>query len=80
MVGARREDGRQRFRIYLNQEEYEALKSQGFEIVDPREAAKKRRAERKAKKAASGEAGVSEEAPQAEVTLDEADDPFADFG
>ncbi len=75
-VGARRDDGRQRYRIYLNQEEFTKLQSQGFEMVDPREAAKARRAARKAKKASAAEAGESEAVAAGDVS-DE--DPFADF-
>lgn len=66
-----REDGRQRYRIYLTVEEAVTLKTQGFEVTDPREAAKARRAARKAAKATG--------APAAEAAVEEGD-PFADFG
>jgi len=77
-VGARREDGRQRYRIYLSPQEYEDLKAKGFELVDPREAAKARRAARKAKKAAAAEAKADDGGQAAQVEQDE-EDPFADF-
>lgn len=70
VVGARRADGRQRYRIYCNKEEAVKLLAEGFELTDPREAAKARRLARKAKKAGS-EVEVSAEA--------EGEDPFADF-
>ena len=70
VVGAKREDGRQRYRIYLTSDEAADLLAKGYEISDPREAAKARRA---AKKAAQAEGG---EAPKA----DSDDDLFSDFG
>lgn len=69
---SKRDDGRTRYQIYLTKEESVTLLSQGFEITDPRVAAKERRAARKAAKAA-GEAGEA-----VEVTVDDGD-PFADF-
>lgn len=73
---AKREDGRQRYRIYLTPEEAAKLLAEGYEVSDPREAAKARRAARRAQKAAAG-TEVSEAG--AEKAEDE-DDPFADFG
>ena len=67
---SKREDGRRRYRIFLSEEEY-ALLSATYEVVDPRVAAKARRAERKAKAAAGGAATA------AEVTDEE--DPFGGF-
>lgn len=72
VVGARREDGRQRYRIYLSPEEFETLKAGGYELNDPRVAAKARRAARKGKAAPQGE-----EKPGEPVA---GEDPFADFG
>lgn len=66
VVGARREDGRQRYRIYLTPEEAAKLLTEGYEVTDPRKAAAERRA---AKKTTAGEV---------ESPLEE--DPFADFG
>lgn len=73
VVGAARADGRQRYRIYLNPEEAAKLLAEGFEVTDPRVAAKARRAARKAAKAAGGD-----EAPEAPAEGGE--DLFADFG
>lgn len=69
VVGAKRADGRQRYRIYLTQDEAAKLLAEGYEVTDPREAAKARRAARKATK---------DEAPEAKSG--ESDDLFADFG
>jgi len=69
-VGASREDGRQRYRIYLTPAEASKLGAEGYELSDPREAAKARRA---AKKADKGEAPAVEETGTVE-------DPFAAFG
>lgn len=72
VFGARapkRDDGRTRYQIYLTVEESATLLSQGFEITDPRVAAKERRAARKAAK----------EAGTVEVTVADEDDPFAGF-
>jgi len=71
-VGARREDGRQRYRIYCTEDELSKLLAGGYEISDPREAAKARRA---AKKAAAGDEGGAEP----EIKESE-EDIFADFG
>jgi len=68
-----REDGRRRYRIYLTAEEAATLLSQGFEVTDPREAARARRAAKKAGEASSGAAGATEVASEEK-------DPFADFG
>lgn len=73
-VGAKREDGRRRYRVYLSEEEATKLKAEGYELVDPREAAKQRRVARKAAKAAKVE-GTSETAAETGEG-----DPFADFG
>ena len=70
VVGASREDGRQRYRIYLTSEEAAKLQTEGYELSDPREAAKARRAAKKAGKA---------EAPAVEET-GAVEDPFAAFG
>ena len=72
VVGARREDGRQRYRIYATPDEKAKLLAEGYEISDPREAAKARRAQRKA-------AG-SETEPEVEEAASSGDDLFADFG
>ena len=69
-VAASRPDGRQRYRIYCNKEEAAKLLAEGFELTDPRVAAKARREARKAK-----EAGSETEA----TTEVEGADPFADF-
>lgn len=74
VVGARREDGRQRYRIYLSEEEAAKLLAEGYEVSDPRVAAKARRA---AKKAAGVDAA---EAPKASPDAEDEDDPFGDFG
>jgi len=71
---AKREDGRQRYRIYLTVEEATTLQGQGFEVTDPRDEAKVRRAARKAA-AVKGETQA-----QAQAQTQEGDDPFADFG
>lgn len=74
-VAVTREDGRRSHRIFLTDEERTNLASQGFEIIDPRVAAKARRAARKAKKAAAAAA-----AAPASVSVDTAAaDPFAGF-
>lgn len=73
VVGAKRPDGRQRFRIYLTSDEATKLLAEGYEVSDPRQAAKERRA---AKKAAQGAEGSDE--PQPDMESEE--DPFADFG
>lgn len=78
VFGARtpkRDDGRQRYHIFLTAEE-EAKLSPHYELVDPRVAAKARRAARKAAKAEAGE-GQKAGAPP---SVAEAEDPFADFG
>jgi len=67
-----REDGRRRYRIYLTEAESVTLLGQGFEVTDPRAAAKARRAAKKAAEAS----GVAE----APVSSAEEEDPFADFG
>ena len=74
VVGASREDGRRRYRGFFNDEELAVLLSQGYEITDPRVAAKERRAARKAAKAEGG----GEEA--SESPTEGAEDLFADFG
>ena len=71
-----REDGRRSHRIFLTDEERTNLSAQGFEIIDPRIAAKARRDARKAAKAAKAAAGPAAEADIAT----EAADPFATFG
>lgn len=70
--GPKREDGRQRYTIYLNKEEKAKL-SEHYEVSDPREAAKARRAARKVAKA-----GVTSSGDIAEPSED-ADNPFAEF-
>ena len=71
---SKREDGRRWYRIALSEEEQTKLAAEGYELVDPRVAAKARRAARKAAKAeAEGEAS-------AEAPAQESEDPFADFG
>jgi len=65
-----REDGRRRYRIYLSEDEFKALKDE-HEIVDPRIAS---RARRDAKKA--GVAGGSDNAD----SEDEGENPFEEFG
>lgn len=70
---ASREDGRRRYRIYLTAEEATTLLSQGFEVTDPRAAAKARRAAKKAAEAASDGAEATE-------AVSEESDPFSDFG
>lgn len=72
VVGTRREDGRQRYRIYLSPEEAAKLVAEGYELSDPREAAKARRAARKVAKA-EGKAA-------SQVEPETTEDPFADFG
>ena len=67
--GPAREDGRRRYTAFLTEEEHTLL-SATYEIVDPRIAAKARRAARKAAKLAAGEGETS-----AEVDAN----PFADF-
>lgn len=69
-----REDGRKRYKIYLSDDELAALKEQGFEIVNPRIAARERRARRKAKAETASPSTGEAEAPAAEPS-----DPFADF-
>jgi len=66
---SKREDGRRRYRIFLSEEELATL-SPTYEIVDPRVAAKARRAAKKAKAEAGGEV------PAAAA---DAPDPFEDF-
>lgn len=73
VVGAKRPDGRQRYRIYLTSEEAAKLLTEGYEVSDPRVAAKERRA---AKKVAQGEGSDV----AVETKPSEEDDPFADFG
>jgi len=68
---SKREDGRRRYRIFLSEAEFATLAEGGYEIVDPRVAAKARRTARKAKAAAGGAATA------AEVTDEE--DPFGGF-
>ena len=70
VVGARRADGRQRYYIYCNKDEKAKLLAEGFDLTDPREAAKARRAARKAKE------GTTPAEASVEV---EGEDPFADF-
>jgi len=70
-VGAKREDGRRRYRVYLTSDEAAKLLAEGYEVSDPREAAKARRAA-KAAKTTEPEGG--------EVAADSEDDPFKDFG
>jgi len=70
--GPSRDDGRQRYVIFLSQEEYTKLAAE-HELVDPRERSKARRAARKAKEAA-----------EATQTVDSSDNedkenPFGDF-
>lgn len=67
----RREDGRRRYRIFLSESEHAILVGD-YEIIDPRVAAKARRAAKKAK--AAGE-------PPAEGAAEAATekDPFEDF-
>ena len=72
---SKREDGRSQYRIFLTTEELATLST--YEIVDPRVAAKARRAARKAK-AAAAEAGGDESAGAA-ASGDEPN-PFGDFG
>ena len=70
-----REDGRQKYMAWLNDEEKVTLGELGIEVIDQRIAAKARRDARKA--AAVGAptvVAVAGEAPEA------ADDLFADFG
>lgn len=70
----RREDGRRKVWVYVNDEEFGALKKSGLEVIDPRDVRKARKAARKAKAAEGGEAGSGEEAESG------TDDPFAAFG
>jgi len=70
----KRDDGRSWYRIALSPEEFTTLNAQ-YEVVDPRIAAKARRA---ARKAAKTEAGEGQDIAQ-EATPEEGD-PFADFG
>ena len=72
VVGAKREDGRQRYRIYLTPEELAKLQTEGYELADPREAAKARRAAKRAAKKAKEEGQT--EAPET------VEDPFKEFG
>lgn len=72
VVGVKREDGRQRYRIYLTEEEAARLLAEGYEVTDPRVASKARRAARALAKAQTGA-----ETDQS-TTAD--DDIFADFG
>lgn len=72
VVGASRDDGRQRYRIYLTPGEAAKLLAEGHEISDPRQAAKERRA---AKKVAQGDGS---DVPQPDVESTD-DNPFADF-
>lgn len=70
----KREDGRSWYRIALSPEEFATLDA-SYEIVDPRVAAKARRAARKAARAEAGEGtDVAQEEGESEG------DPFADFG
>ena len=69
VVGARRPDGRRRYRIYCNPEEAAKLLAEGFELTDPRVAAKARREARKAQEGSEVEAPADAEGG----------DPFADF-
>lgn len=85
-VGASREDGKRRFRIYLSDtepnNELAKLLAEGYEITDPRVASRERRAARKAAKA--NEAGLSPEDVSAGVAealeVAASEDPFAEFG
>lgn len=70
-----RDDGRSWYRIALSPEEFAALNAT-YEIVDPRVAAKARRA---AKKAAKTEGGEGTDVAQDVAEASEGD-PFADFG
>ena len=70
-VGVRREDGRQRYRLMATSDEAARLLAEGYEITDPRAAAKVRRAARAAAKA--GDPAASQESVGEE-------DIFADFG
>ena len=72
---SKREDGRTQYRIFLSKEELATL-SPTYEIVDPRIAAKARRAARKAKAAAAaaGEGG------DAVAVAGDTENPFNDFG
>ena len=69
--GIKREDGRVRWKILLNDDEKAKLVAEGYEIEDPRAAGKARRAARKAAEKQGGEQTVAEEANDG--------DPFSDF-
>ena len=71
----KRDDGRSWYRIALSPEEFTALDAT-YEIVDPRVAAKARRAAKKAAKAEGADGHDIQEAQTAESE----GDPFADFG
>ena len=74
-VGAKREDGRQRYAIWLTLEEHAGL-SPDYEMTNPRERAAARRA---AKKAAAAEAPAAT-AGEADATVEVAtENPFATF-
>lgn len=78
-VGAKRADGRQRYNIWLTLEE-EAGLAPKYEIVDPRERAKARRAAKKAAAAEGGATAESTDVADADVKVPEGGDPFATFG
>lgn len=69
----RRDDGRQRYTIYLTVDEATDLGEKGYELIDPRERSRKRRQERKAKKAAA----KVENEPE---TSEDESNPFDSFG
>ncbi|MFA5526299.1 MAG: helix-turn-helix domain-containing protein [Acholeplasmataceae bacterium] len=76
---ATRDDGRLRWKIWLTKEEAESLSEEGYEIENPREAARKRRAARKAKAAGTGVEESQVEDTDDDDDDDDDDDPFADF-
>jgi len=68
-----REDGRRKYWVWANEAEVSEMTELGYEVVDPRVAARARREARKAKKAASGSDAETK-------AVSEPEDPFADFG
>jgi len=73
---SQREDGRRRYQIYLTDEEAATLMKGGYEVIDPRVAAKARREKRKAEKAKGKERTAKGSiAPEGSE-----EDPFDSFG
>lgn len=71
-VAVARDDGRRKYWIWLNDSEAAAVKTQGYELEDPREVRKARRAARKASGGSKPEAVETAEEPAGE-------DLFANF-